>query len=116
MRTVSFLPVALFLVASLVACSSTPKLHKDVELGNESNVMMQCKILCDGTDKPYAFSDNGLQCQCQRPVAPEITQINPVQRYEIVSTGGQSNETISKGVMTQLLNGKTIISGVKGGD
>lgn len=104
----------------LAGCSSTPKLHKDVELGNESASMMQCKILCDGTDKPYAFTGSGIQCQCQRPVEPKaeagVTQnMTPVMRFEVVNSTGQSSEVVSRGVASQLLNGKMLISTVPQG-
>lgn len=109
----------LVLAMVLTGCAGTPKLHKDVELGNESNNMMQCKILCDGTDKPYAFTGSGVQCQCQRPIEPKaeaITQnMTPVMRFEVVNKTGQSDEVVSRGVASQLLNGKMLISTVPAG-
>lgn len=103
----------------LAGCAGTPKLHKDVELGNESNSMMQCKILCDGTDKPYAFTGSGVACQCQRPVEPKAevaTQnLTPIMRFEVVNKTGQSDEVVSRGVAGQLLNGKMLISTVPAG-
>lgn len=110
----------LFILILLTGCAGTPKLHEDVELGNESNNMMQCKILCDGSDKPYAFTGNGIACQCQRPIESksEISQDNntPILRFEVVNKNGQSNEVVSRGVAGQLLNGKMLISTVPAGE
>lgn len=91
-------------ILGLTACS-TPKLHKDVKLGNESNDMMQCKILCDSNEKPYAFTNNGLKCQCQVPVAEGRAISGPVIRFEVVS-----EKDGIKGVMGDLMDGRRIMS------
>lgn len=87
-----------------VGCASTPKemLHADVEVGNKAVVMMQCKVLCDD-NKVYAFTDNGIKCQCKAPVQ----QPQQVFRFEL---GKNANETAYKGVMSNLSNGKTLMS------
>lgn len=109
----------LVLALMLTGCAGTPKLHEDVELGNESNHMMQCKILCDGSDKPYAFTGSGVACQCQRPIEPKIEATavasSPIIRFEVVNTTNQSSEVVSRGVAGQLLNGKMLISTVPSG-
>lgn len=96
----------ILIIGSLIftACS-TPKLHKDVKLGNESNEMMQCKILCDSNEKPYAFSNNGLKCQCRTPVQELNVNSSPIVKFEISS----ENESV-KGVMGKLMDGRKIMS------
>lgn len=101
----------LLLMVLLSACASKPELHKDVELGNESNNMMQCKILCD-KNKVYNFSQDSLNCQCTPPVNTTQNQVSPVLRFEVVNSS--NNEEVTKGVMGQLLNGKVLISNIKG--
>lgn len=103
------LTLVIFLV-TLAGCSSS-QLRKDVELGNESNHMMQCKILCDGKEKPYAFNESDLNCQCQRPVERGIAgETSPVLRFEIVAPQNQSGYDSVRGVMGQMVNGKNLMS------
>ncbi len=104
--------IVIFLLSIVLTGCATNKMHKDVEVGNEAVPMMQCRVLCDD-DKVYAYTKNGLKCQCQKPV--ENTQVSPVLRFEVINKTGQNDSKVSRGVMTQLLNGKTIISSVPGG-
>lgn len=102
----------IMLILFTSACSTTPKeqLHKDVELGNESNHSMQCKILCDD-NKVYAFTNEGIKCQCKTPVIQEVS--SNVLRIEL---GPNANETAYKGVMTTLSNGRNLMSVVPKGE
>lgn len=88
----------------VMGCSTSPKeqLHLDVEIGNTAVKMMQCKVLCDDA-KVYAYTKDGLKCQCKTP-APPVQQI---MRFEL---GASANETAYKGVMTDLSNGRTLMS------
>jgi hypothetical protein len=97
----------------LTGCAGR-QLHNDVEVGNTAAVMMQCKILCDGTDKPYAFNDNGLNCQCQRPIERAPATETPILRFEIVAPQGSSENSV-RGVMGQMSNGKSLMSVVPQG-
>lgn len=108
MKKVLFALIAM----TAVGCSTTPKeqLHKDVKLGNESNHAMQCKILCDDEGKVYAFTNEGIKCQCQKPV---VAEANPnVIRFEL---GPNANDTAYKGVMGAMSNGRTLMSVVPQG-
>lgn len=101
----------LILSILLMSCS-TPRLHKDVEVGNEATTMMQCKVLCDSPEKVYGYSKSDLNCQCQRPVERgPAANYSPVLKFQV---NDSSDEAIRKGVMSQLLNGKMLISTVKG--
>lgn len=95
-------------LALLTGCSSQ-QLHSDVEVGNTAAVMMQCKILCDGNEKPYAFNDAGINCQCQRPVERAPAAETPILRFEIVAPQGSSENSV-RGVMGEMINGRKLMS------
>jgi hypothetical protein len=104
----------LLLAALLLTGCASNQLHKDVEIGNEAVKMMQCKILCDGKDKPYGFSEADLNCQCQRPVDRNIASESPILRFEIVAPKGSGEQSV-RGVMGDMVNGKRIMSVVPQG-
>ena len=101
-------------VSGCSTSQSIKDMKQEVEVGDDlESHMMQCRVLCNA-DKVYAFTDRGLKCQCKTPVVDSKT--SPVMRFEVVNKTGQNNTTAARGVMTQLLNGKTVISAVPNGN